>query len=486
MDRRAPFTRTTTALLLLTAFVVPLRAQSPDLAFWIVGPRSVAPGGRAIVAMGPKGDVSGFAPNATAMLENLPPGARGYIITNVMWYANKANFKLKASFGFKINTAPTTPQGRYNIALRIHAVDAITKERIQKVFDFPFTVRPPAAPLAKSPFPPDKPLPSIKQWEQQMMTYGRKHVRKGYVGCCGAYNGPWYYDGARAFLQMYDYTQHRPFLDFAEKVHTAYRDYMLAGGSGKLYAIYPHGLKMFYERFGDTRARDAIGMMQRDTPGFGPQYHWGAGWRNSREEAYGLSLHLAKEALGFPRVEGRRNLGYEPGETYFDQCLANVLGQVEQWFVSETADFVYPFLVGLNAEALIEYYEASADPEVPYLLKLAADKMYSNDVVGPITWDDNTESFFLNQDTGPNGAMVHGPAPDLNLMIAPLYGWMYQQTGDVKYRDIGDRLFTSGVKRAYLDGGKQFTQSYRWSFKYVEWRRAKPKANRPITRSRGR
>ena len=57
-------------------------------------------------------------------------------------------------------------------------------------------------------------------------------------------------------------------------------------------------------------------------------------------------------------------------------------------------------------------------------------------------------------------------------MIAPLYGWLFQQTGDVKYRNIGDQIFTSGVQKAWLDGGKQFSQNYRWSFKYVEWRKS--------------
>jgi hypothetical protein len=392
------------------------------------------------------------------------------VITNVAWYRNKTNINLNSSFGFKINTAETTPPGQYSIVLRILATNAATGMQVQKTFSFPFTVREPAVPITKRPFPPDKPLAGLKQWEQQMLLYGQKHVDKDYIGCCGAYNGPWYYDGGRAFLQMYDYIQHQPFLDFARRLHESYRDYVLAGGSGKLYANFPHGLKMFYERFNDQLAYEALDKMQPDTPGFGPQYHWGAGWRNSREEAYGLNVHLVKESIGFPRVEGRKDLGYEAGETYFDQCLANVLGHLEQWFVSETAKYVYPFMVGLNAEALIDYYEVSGDPEIPYLLKLAADKMYSNDVVGPATWDKTTESFFLNQDTGQNGSMVHGPAPDLNLMIAPLYGWVYRQTGDVKYRDIGDQIFASGVKRAYLDGGKQFTQNFRWSFKYFEWR----------------
>ncbi|MBZ5636897.1 MAG: hypothetical protein LAO55_27555, partial [Acidobacteriia bacterium] len=59
---------------------------------------------------------------------------------------------------------------------------------------------------------------------------------------------------------------------------------------------------------------------------------------------------------------------------------------------------------------------------------------------------------------------------DLNLLLAPMYGWVYQRTGAQIYRDQGDQLFNAGVAGAWLDGGKQFSQNYRWSQKYVEWR----------------
>jgi len=63
-------------------------------------------------------------------------------------------------------------------------------------------------------------------------------------------------------------------------------------------------------------------------------------------------------------------------------------------------------------------------------------------------------------------------APDLNLVIAPAFAWVYQQTGDLTYRDRGDAVFAGGVLNAYLAGGKQFDQNYSWSFDYVKWRGA--------------
>ncbi len=38
------------------------------------------------------------------------------------------------------------------------------------------------------------------------------------------------------------------------------------------------------------------------------------------------------------------------------------------------------------------------------------------------------------------------------------------------YRDRGDAIFAGGVEQAWLDGGKQFNQNYRWSFDCVTWR----------------
>ena len=73
-------------------------------------------------------------------------------------------------------------------------------------------------------------------------------------------------------------------------------------------------------------------------------------------------------------------------------------------------------------------------------------------------------------------------APDVNLLIAPAYAWLYRQTGDPAYRDRGDQIFAGGVKRASLSDGKHFDQSYRWSFDYVKWRRGtspKDRAGRP-------
>jgi hypothetical protein len=116
-------------------------------------------------------------------------------------------------------------------------------------------------------------------------------------------------------------------------------------------------------------------------------------------------------------------------------------------------------MVGLAAEALINYYDATHDSRIPPVLQMAADQMWTQ------SWDPTSRSFRYY-----NGDGTSSPSLDLNLLIAPLYGWVFQQTGFQGYRDMGDQIFNAGVPGAGLDGGKQFSQNYHWSDKYVEWR----------------
>jgi hypothetical protein len=448
---------------------LPALAAALDYTIWTAGPRSVPRGRMAIVAAGAN-IKSGASTQSKATISNLPPNSRGYIVVNVTRYPNSASFALNDSIAIKVVTTPNTPLGLYNMTLTFVSTSTEGKQ-VKRTANVPLQVRQPAAPLAKKPFPPDVPLAAIAQWKSNMITYGKKQINEGTIGCCSDFTDVWYYDGARAFLQIADYLGDQSFLDFARKINNAYRDNMLITKGSRKYAVYPHGLREFYRRFGDAKSKDAIAALH-ESPAYGYHAQWGAPENASREMAFGLSVHVVAESVGLPRrVE--TSLGFEPGESLFDEHLAIVLGHFDQWFVSENAPFIYPFMVGLAAEAMIDYYEASKDPEVPWLLKLAADKMYPN----PLTWHEASESMMIVEVK--NGVVTRGPAPDLNLMIAPLYGWVYQQTGDVKYRDIGDRIFASGVKRAYLEKGKQFTQNYRWSFKYLEWRNTQGQSAAP-------
>ena len=71
------------------------------------------------------------------------------------------------------------------------------------------------------------------------------------------------------------------------------------------------------------------------------------------------------------------------------------------------------------------------------------------------------------------------PAPDLNMLIAPAYAWMYHQTGSPIYQQQADAIFRGGVEDAYLEGAKQFNQNY---LRLILWRggTVKPYSKRDI------
>src|SRR5207249_10848792 len=59
------------------------------------------------------------------------------------------------------------------------------------------------------------------------------------------------------------------------------------------------------------------------------------------------------------------------------------------------------------------------------------------------------------------------PAPDLNLLIAPAFAWLYKQTGDVTYRDRADAIFVGGVTQAAVSRSEEHTSELQSRFDLV-------------------
>jgi hypothetical protein len=159
----------------------------------------------------------------------------------------------------------------------------------------------------------------------------------------------------------------------------------------------------------------------------------------------------------------------EPRHPQFAAAVDNALIQLHQSLVTRECD-VAPFMMGLAMESLIHYYERTSDPRVPPAIETAADAMWT------WLWRPGSESFaYTNLD-------LNDAAPDLNLLIAPAYAWLWQLTGEQRHLDRGDAIFAGGVRRAWLGAGKTFSQNYRSSFDYVKWRSQPPGSIRPLTR----
>ncbi len=96
-------------------------------------------------------------------------------------------------------------------------------------------------------------------------------------------------------------------------------------------------------------------------------------------------------------------------------------------------------------------------------MKRAVDYMWTNN------WVASAQAFQYLDSTRCQGG-DRGPAPDLNLMVASGFGFLYQQTGNAAYRTNGDAVFTGGVNGAYIGGDKQFNQQFTSSYRYLGYR----------------
>lgn len=318
------------------------------------------------------------------------------------------------------------------------------------------------------------PIPELGTWERHMVEYGRKHCQsmvyydamtgdlaKQYEG---TRLGSTYYDGQRVYYQIADYTGDPTWkycAGFAEKF---YRDQFAIPLNGKVpgYWNFTNGLLMDYLKTGDTQSKDALIQISKYA-GYAEDsasLSWTTSAVYARDVSYALMGYVNAEKVGEP-VRARKA-----------QLIDQLLDYIQQWFVRlhvppggepHPDDYLKPFFVGLAAQALIYTYEHSPDPRIPEALGVALDGLWSR------AWIPEKQAFwYSNGDAG--SVPAYKPAPDLNLIIAPAYSWMYLRTGDVKYRDRGDQVFAGGVKFGWLAGEKQFNQNYWWGFDYVKWR----------------
>ena len=305
----------------------------------------------------------------------------------------------------------------------------------------------------------DTPIPLLSTWESNMTTFGRQICNKLAPGAedWALQADDIYYDGERVYYQIASYTGDPTWKYCAGLAERIYRDGYAIPNNGKVagWVNFTGGLLMDYERTGDATSRDAVVQISQnasfasETP-----LEWTADASVSREVAYAIMAYLNAEAAGAPR---RARLA---------DMVNQAIGHIDQWFISKTAPYVRPFMVGITMQALIQAYDATQDSRIPYAVKTALDGLW------PSMWLPDCKCFKYTNVVTSTGGM--DPAPDLNLIVAPAYAWMYYVTGETKYRDRGDQIFSGGVTNAqgWLYLGKQFDQSYWWSPAYVTWRKA--------------
>lgn len=297
-----------------------------------------------------------------------------------------------------------------------------------------------------------------------------------------------YYDAAWVFLQIGDYraangSVETKWADYALQATIAYETYgysVTPQFATQGYRNFPHGLYEMWVRTGLLQYKTELVNLSLNaayapdsTPIISTSVANGTpGWDGgSREAAYILQAYLLAEKVG------------EAQRTKRDGYIDQIIGHFNQWTISQSADYVRPFMMALSSHALMMAYEQlTTDSRRPLILSTlitAWNWAWAN------TWLPALNCFMYTDRNVATGGQE--PAPDLNMLIAPVYAWLYHQTGDVQWRDQGDLVFSGGVmewhtegSNEYWDAGgylfqaKQFNQNYRMSHKYIEWREADP------------
>lgn len=299
-------------------------------------------------------------------------------------------------------------------------------------------------------------IPDLALWEDQMKRFGRQHCSLLNDGSASFDNrlAATYYDAEWIYYRVGDYTGDTSWRDCARAAEKIYRDQYVLPANGEVpgYWNFSHGLAQDFLRTRDDTSRTAVSLLAHNAS-FAPDstpLAWTVDSTASREVAYAIMAYLNAEDMGESRRSRLSSLA--------DQAL----GHLNQWTVSQTAPYVRPFMVALTSQALISYYGKTADARVLPAIKTALDWIWDH------TWLSSAQAFQYTDRVVSSGGTE--AAPDLNLLIAPAYAWVYRQTGERRFLDRGDQIFRGGVEKAFLNSAKQYNQNYRWSFDFVRWR----------------
>lgn len=364
------------------------------------------------------------------------------------------------SFSLATNADGTGTTGTFTMALDVMTLT-------------PLTHTPPSSTTA---------IPNLSTWEATMIASGTSNEGGGAYWCNKTTGVPnpstlsfgneseiWYYDGARVYSQIATYTGDTDWNNCRNNIAAQYQSYVDGNGGGLPgYRVFPHGLGLMYAAGQGAGYKTSVDSIASTT-----LYALFGGSPNDysiREVSYAGDVYAVQQ--NYLGESANANLGLTANMT---------LGHLQSWCYGGPKHFRLWFQAGLAAEWLIQYNTLNPDPRVPVVLKCIADLMtsqydasghilsYAGDPDGP--YCNTTAQWYALDVIGSGCNASSSTVRVLNLLIAPVYAWLWQYTADTAYRDQGDELWNYCVLYPTLPfGGKNFSQQYRWSFDYVTWR----------------
>jgi hypothetical protein len=375
-----------------------------------------------------------------------------------------------AAFCLQVSVPDTATAGDYTVSFTFS--DAPSGGN-STVLEFPITVvHVPPLRTQQIDWTAVPPIPGLARWEQTMTS---ANLRGGAMWCPNRANPTevmafgyepqvWFYDGARVYYQIANYTGDQTWANCARNIASQYSTYILnAKGSIPMWRIFPKGLEMSMCPSCDPKYAAALRAMINGTG-----YTSNSGMPYDiviREMAFTLELEIAQQtAFGEPH----KNL------TNTADMLIGFLLE----YTDGTGHYAMyqTFMTGLAMEALIGYWDLTHDARVPYAIRRMLDDIWARYSTKnhALMYDADSDpakcgeaaNWFVTLAGGGCGLNNH---QGLNNLVAPAFAWYWRQTGDNTYLTRGDDVFAHGLDET-LWSGKTFSQNYRWSFDYVKWR----------------
>lgn len=438
--------------------------------------------------------ITGLPPNSTVTTYD----PAGFVVS---WNPATGLLKLNPSSvaqdtALHIVTTGSTPLGTYPITFNAHSEQypAVTHTYTFNLnvinASFPF-----GTPASFPPIPGIGTPATTHTWLWGMMTKGSASLYCS-AGSTGLSTSANFYDGIRAYQQVKAYDIANGITGNPSQWDTCLANrengYVLYVNStsppGQIFAIFLASKGMANLALnGDTTAQAAL---------FNTADH--AQWHSMRPSL--MDVGLGRELNFTTEAFKAANLAGDPNEAASIQVgLDFLLGDIDR-IVNNNASHAL-FLDGTFADTLIHYYEdtGSTDVRVPMAIKALADHIWVNYwIPGGCSGATQqvTACFFytagqahMGIDYATNGTGQNDA--DSNLLIAPMYAWLFKMTGDgtipgsdgsqcllgggvpgqpCTYQQAGDSIFLSGVKQDDYFAVKEWNQAFRWSFDYVTWR----------------
>lgn len=308
-----------------------------------------------------------------------------------------------------------------------------------------------------------------------------------------------YYDGQMTCYKAADYTKDpSTWYPKAQACARPYRDYWVIGqGAGQGYRYFPQGLAEDVIRNGTLTSKNALQILlttgyavQNGTTGNPYGEYYLQGEHGTRETAYALMTHL----------EARR-ISLAANYTRIATLYSYALHHLDMWMPGGGSTYLRPFMAALTAKALIQYYEQkSADATIVTKIAALFDFIWNTmwgaaDSSGSLSFKyTNINTATLSTTYTNAGGTISNPAynsggteasVNLNLLIVPVFGWLYSVTKDPKWKTRGDLIFDEGIavynsdhtvwtRGAFLGSasapnGKFIDQNFWWSDKYADY-----------------